>query len=315
MVGAYSDNQPDYSWIKPYETKRWKQYWYPVKDIEGFKNANLNAAVNLERREVNKVFLGYHSTQKLENAQIILKNGEKIIFQKDIQISPEKSFTDLIDLGEDFNMTDLYTELINGETNEVIISYQPKVFEKGELPPVVEPPAAPEEIASIEEVYLAGKRIEQFYNPRYNPLDYYLEVLKREPGDIRSNTAMGNHYLKNGDYETARKYLAKAIKRLTADYTRPLNCEALYLQGLTLKALGLFDEAIDTLYRATWDYAFHSAAYFELAQISSLKGDYEKALHQINESLSANTKNTRAIALKSAIQRNLGDVAGAAETL
>ena len=48
MVGAFSDNQPDYTWIRPYEVKRWKQYWYPVKDIEGFKNANLNAAVNLE---------------------------------------------------------------------------------------------------------------------------------------------------------------------------------------------------------------------------------------------------------------------------
>jgi hypothetical protein len=29
--GAFSDNQPDYSWIRPYEVKRWEQYWYPVK--------------------------------------------------------------------------------------------------------------------------------------------------------------------------------------------------------------------------------------------------------------------------------------------
>ena len=72
-----------------------------------------------------------------------------------------------------------------------------------------------------------------------------------------------------GIIETARRYFATAIKRLTQDYTRPSNCEALYLQGLTLKALDLYDEAIDTLYRATWDYAYHSAAYFELAQISA----------------------------------------------
>ena len=65
MVGAFSDNQPDYSWIKPYETKRWKQYWYPVKDIEGFKNANLNAAVNLEQRDGNKVFSGLSCNTKI----------------------------------------------------------------------------------------------------------------------------------------------------------------------------------------------------------------------------------------------------------
>ncbi|QGY46648.1 DUF5107 domain-containing protein [Maribellus comscasis] len=315
MVGAYSDNQPDYSWIKPFETKRWKQYWYPVKDIEGFKNANLNAAVNLEQRDENNVFLGYHATQEFENTRVILRNGDNIVFQKDIQISPETAFTETIELGGSFEMTNLYTELKNLETDEVLISYQPKEIKRPDLPPVVEPPAAPEGIETIEEVYLAGKRIEQFYNPRYNALDYYIEALQRDSNDIRTNTAVGNYYLKNGDFETARKYLATAIRRLTADYTRPSNCEALYLQGLTLKALGLFDEAVDTLYRATWDYAYHSAAYFELAQISGLRGDFKKALQQINESLSSNTKNYRAVALKSAIQRNLGDFAGAAETL
>ena len=96
MVGAYSDNQPDYTWIRPYEVKRWKHYWYPVKDIEGFKNANLAAAVNLEQRGDNKVFLGYYSTQKLENARIVLKNGTETILEKDLQISPKKAFTELI---------------------------------------------------------------------------------------------------------------------------------------------------------------------------------------------------------------------------
>ena len=99
----------------------------------------------------------------------------------------------------------------------------------------------------------------------------------------------------------------RAIKRLTKDYTGPSNCEALYLQGLTLKALGLYDEAADTLYRATWDHAFHSAAYLELARISSLKGDFAKALAQINESLSTNYRNNSAIGLKSSVLRNLGN--------
>ncbi|MCA1759240.1 MAG: DUF5107 domain-containing protein, partial [Bacteroidales bacterium] len=55
MVGAFSDNQPDYSWIRPYEVKRWEQYWYPVKGIRGFKNANLDGAVNLEKDGDNAV--------------------------------------------------------------------------------------------------------------------------------------------------------------------------------------------------------------------------------------------------------------------
>ncbi len=146
-------------------------------------------------------------------------------------------------------------------------------------------------------------------------MDWYNEALKRDPGDIRINMAVGNYYLKNGDYLTARKYLAAAIKRLTKDYTRPDNCEALYLQGLVLKSLGLYDEAIDTLYRATWDYACHSSAYFQLAQISMLKNDYAKALQQTNESLATNARNKRAVALKASILRKLGDLIQASSVI
>ncbi|NQU51973.1 MAG: DUF5107 domain-containing protein, partial [Bacteroidetes bacterium] len=313
MVGAFSDNQPDYTWIRPYETKTWKQYWYPVKDIEGFKNANLNAAVNLEQREDNKVFLGYHSTQKIDKARIVLKNGEDVILQKDLSISPEKAFAELVEIEGNYNFIDLYTEMIDAETNGVLISFQPVEKKRVEkLPEVVDRPESTENISTVEELYLTGNRMEQFYK---NPNDYYEEALTRDSTNIRTNTAIGNQYLKNGDYNTARSYFATAAKRITHDYTRPSTCEALYLQGITLKALELYNEAIDTLYRATWDYAYHSAAYFELAQISCVKWDFEKALHQINESLSTNMKNTRAIALKASIQRRLGDYTGAVETL
>ncbi len=313
MVGAFSDNQPDYTWIRPYEVKTWKQYWYPVKDIEGFKNANLNAAVNMEQREDNKVFLGFYSTQKVDHARIILKNGKDTIQQKDLMISPEKAFTELIEIEGTYNFTDLSTALIDTETNEVLISYQ-AIERKREvkLPEVVDRPPAPEDISTVEELFLTGSRMEQFYK---DPKDYYGEALKRDPNDTRTNTAIGNQLLKNGDYSAARTYFSSAVKRLTHDYTRPSSCEVLYLQGLTLKALELYDAAIDTLYRATWDYAYYSAAYYELAQISCIKGDFEKALHQINESLSVNMKNTRASGLKASIQRRLGDYKGASETL
>lgn len=316
MTGAFSDNQPDYSWIRPYEVKTFKQYWYPVKDIEGFKNANLNGAVNLEKREGNKVFLGYYSTQKVNHAKIVLRRNGKEIFEKTVSISPEVAFKQSIAIDGPFSETDLSTEMINTETNEVLVSYQPiarKNIEK--LPETVKRPLLPKDIATIEELYCTGSRIQQFFYPYANAMDYYQEALKRDPNDIRTNTAVGNIFLRNGDYLQARSYLSRAIKRLTKDYTRPSTCEALYLEGLTLKAMGLYDEAIDTLYRATWDYAWHSAAYLELARITSLKGDFTKALAQVNESLGTNAINNSAICLKASFQRKLGDYKNAINTL
>jgi tetratricopeptide (TPR) repeat protein len=316
MTGAFSDNQPDYSWIRPYEIKQFKQFWYPVKDIGGFKNANLNGAVNLEPREKNSVFLGYYSTRIVRKAKVILKNKDKIIFEKQLEISPESAYSETIKINEAYNLTGLYTELIDVETGEILVSYQPveKKYDAS-LPEIVERPASPEEILTIEELYLTGSRIEQFYNTSLNSMDYFREALRRDPSDIRTNTAVGNINLKNGNYLTARKHFAIAIKRQTKDYTRPSDCEALYLQGLTLKKLGLYDEAIDTLYRASWDYSFHSASYLELARISSLKGDLNEALEQVNVSLKTNSENNSAINLKTALLRRLGDISGARETL
>jgi tetratricopeptide (TPR) repeat protein len=315
MTGAFSDNQPDYSWIRPYEVKSFRQYWYPVKDIEGFKNANLNGALNLEKRD-DRVFLGFYATRQYEHAKIIIKKDGEQVYEKNVRVSPEKAFKESVKIPGPFKESDLAVEVVNSETGEGLISYKPVERErKTTLPEPVRRPPQPKDIKTVEELYITGSRIQQFYNPTLNPMDYYREALDRDPGDIRCNTAIGNILLKNGDYNGARTYFARAIKRLTRDYTRPSTCEALYLQGLTLKALGLFDEAIDTLYRATWDYAWHSAAYLELARISSIRGDYSRALQQVEASLSANVVDNSAICLRASLQRHLKDYNGAKRTL
>ncbi len=316
MTGAFSDNQPDYSWIRPYEVKKITQYWYPVKDIGGFKNANLNGAVNLETRDKDQVFLGYCLTRKVSKAAIILRNGDKTVFSGEEEVSPDLAFTRTIKLGGPFKLTDLYTEIKDSETGEILVSYHPvEIIKPASLPEEVKRPPLPADIPTVEELYLAGSRIEQFYNPTLNAIDYYNEALKRDPFDIRTNTAMGNISLKNGDYQTARQYFSRAIQRLTKDFTRPSDCEALYLQGLTLKALGLFEEATDTLFRASWDYAFHSAAYLELARIASIRGDFNSALKRVDESLSTNSQNNSAIALRASLLRKLGRTREAIELI
>ncbi|MGC9343518.1 MAG: DUF5107 domain-containing protein, partial [Bacteroidales bacterium] len=180
MTGAYSDNQPDYSWIRPYELKTAEQYWYPVRDIGGFKNANLNGAVNLEERDGDEVFLGYYSTQKIAHAKISLRKKEQLVYEKTLEISPENAFSETINIPGTFKLTDLYAEMRNVETGEVLISYQPVDREYiEELPETVERPPSPEEIGTVEELYLTGRRIEQFHNRRSSPTAYYDEALNR----------------------------------------------------------------------------------------------------------------------------------------
>ena len=48
MTGVYTDNQPDFTWLQPYEEKTFKQYFMPYKNIGVVKNATIDAAVNFE---------------------------------------------------------------------------------------------------------------------------------------------------------------------------------------------------------------------------------------------------------------------------
>jgi hypothetical protein len=48
MMGFYSDNQPDYNFVAPFETKYGDMYLYGIKGMSGIKEANKDCAVNLE---------------------------------------------------------------------------------------------------------------------------------------------------------------------------------------------------------------------------------------------------------------------------
>lgn len=49
MAGSYSDNQPNFSWLEPYETKEFSQYWYPISKIGTPTFANLDIAFRIDR--------------------------------------------------------------------------------------------------------------------------------------------------------------------------------------------------------------------------------------------------------------------------
>ena len=305
MSGGYSDNQPDYSWIKPYEVKIFKQYWYPVRDIGGFKNANLNAAANLELKSDNTAKIGFYTTSQYSNARVHLKAADKLVFQQQIDISPDKPFIKDVPVSAGTKESDLEVSLLTS-TNESLISYRPveRTYHPN-LPAVVKSPPAPKDIKIIEELYLTGLRLEQIHNPRVDPCAYYEEALKRDPGDSRTNTIIGINYNKRGMFGEAEAKLRKAIERISAEYTRPANTDAYYHLGIALRAQKKFDEANDAFYRATWDNAFHSAAYYQLAEISCQKQDFVSALEQIDHSLSTNALNTKALNLKAIVLRKL----------
>ena len=98
MAGGYSDNQPDYSWIKPGELKEVKQAWYPLRAIGGAKAANSKAAINLEVGKGGRIFVGFNSTQRHNNAHVAVECAGAMLWDKQIDIAPNEPFTQYLEL-------------------------------------------------------------------------------------------------------------------------------------------------------------------------------------------------------------------------
>ncbi len=304
MVGAFSNNQPDYSWIKPYEVKTFTQHWYPVRAIGAFKNANLQAAVNLEVNQ-GEATIGFHTTSKHQRAKAVLTLNGKLLAERTVDIGPDSPFVEQIKLEEGVSEYDLRASLVT-DKGRVLVAYQPQHRKAVEqLPDPVKPPPKPEEIKSADELYWTGLRVEQIHNPSVDPTLYYQEAVKRDPGDARCNLMLGIHYNRRGMFAEAEKHLRAAVERVSLQYTRARDTEAIYQLGLTLRAQGHDDEAFEQFSRASWDMSQHAAAQHQLAELSSIQKKYRQALTHIGKSLSANALEPKSLALRSAVLRKL----------
>jgi len=303
MTGVYTDNQPDFTWIAPYETKEFEQYWYPVRNIGEVKNATVDAALNLEKRE-NEIFVGLNVTGTFKNAEVRVESGKDVIYSETVTLDPTEAYQLTLPLGElDFNNV---TASLISEDGKVLVSYKPYI--RGQKKPIEprQPVKRPAEIDNQEELYLNALHLEQYKQHNYEAKDYYLEGIRRDPSDSRCNTALSRLALRDGEYEKCVEYADVAINRLTLRNMHPTDTEALYNKGMALKYLGRFDEAYDTLWRAAWNYSHRSAAYFALAEIDCIRGDYTEALEKIDISLGLNAGHTKARNLRAAILRLVG---------
>lgn len=303
MAGSYSDNQPDYSWVQPYEVKVVKQYWYPIRQLGGIKNANLQAAVNLEVSAAGVARVAVNTPER-RRGQVRLEAGGKVLFAEDVEISPERPYVKDVSLPAGVKAGDLKVAFVAADGREVI-SYRPAPPKGEPMPKPVEPPPPPKEIKTNEELYLAGLRLEQFHSPALEPYPYYEEALRRDPGDSRVNVALAILYCKRGMYAEAEQRLRTAIERTTRNYTSPKDGEAFYYLGVALKAQGKYDAADNAFHKAAWSQAWYGPSHFALAENACRRGDFARALEFVDRAIAANALNTKALGLKLVLLRKL----------
>ena len=317
MAGVYTENQPDFSWLMPYEEKTFTQYFMPYRELGVVKEASKDLVFNINSLASSDSSIGGRSSHLVEfkvfatheqEVCLILRNDHgEVYYQKETTLSPEEVFAETVDVkGARFNELTFEIKKTFVYGQRTVLEWHAEADEIRPIPDSAEAALLPEQIKTNEQLYLTGLHLEQYRHATWLATDYYEEALRRDPNDIRCLNAMGLWYIRKGRFARSEGYLRKAVKLLQKRNPNPYDGEPIYNLGLALKYQGKCSEAYELFWKATWNKAWADAGYFEAAKISTMQGRYEDALDEIDRSLNNNWHNHKARALKVAILRKLG---------
>jgi tetratricopeptide (TPR) repeat protein len=315
MTGMFTDNQPDFSWLMPYEEKSFTQYFLPYQALGVVKNASKDVLVNVEttgpgatEAEV-KVFV----TSAQPGCRVRLLVAGQPVLDETRDLAPEHGFAQRVGLPPGTTETD-WRLLIHDAQGAELLRYEPAANKQNELPQPARPALEPAAVASTEQLFLTGQHLEQYRHATYSPVPYYEEALRRDPHDARCNNALGVWHLRRGQFAKSEPYFRRAVATLTQRNPNPYDGEAYYNLGLSLKHQNRPNEAYNAFFKATWNSAWQDSAYFAVAQLDVARGHYARAVEHSNRALDRNARHGQAYVVRAAAQRLLGRPAEALAT-
>ena len=183
MAGVYTENQPDFTWLMPYEEKHFTQYFMPYRELGIVKNATRDLVMNIDMAD-GKACLKLLATRRMTARIVLADCYGNTYYEKDLTMSPEEVMTADIETGN-AKWTDLRLSVFSTETsyNKILMQWQPESDELRPVPNAAEAALLPQDIKTTEQLYLTGLHLEQYRHATYSPVDYYEEALRRDPLD------------------------------------------------------------------------------------------------------------------------------------
>ena len=304
MAGVYTDNQPNFSWLEPYETKKFSQFWYPISKIGTPDFANLHGALALREHEI-----AIEATETFGTARVTVACGGETILSEEIVLEAARPVT------IPWTRPSEYVQITVTAGGKTILSYTEEKPDNLKKPPVKEAMKPASEIQSADELYMAGQHVLQYRAPAVMPDAYWLEGLKRDPQHAGCLMGMAGYCYRMARYEEAEDYARRAIERLTMFNARIPSGDAYYQLGLILEAEGKTDEAYDYYRQAAWVGSSVSKAMTRAACLALSRGDAETAAEHARLALSHDVNNPLAPVVLAIAARTTGDEEAAGKAI
>lgn len=307
MAGCYTDDQPDFTWLAPYETKCFSQFWYPTQGIGYTTSATLDAAVALDR-EANEIRLNV--TSKRIGARLSVKGEDgRVLLERTADMVPSAVVTYALEYPKNEHLAVTLTAA-DGET---LLSYNEETPDYIHIPEDNHGTPLPDKLVTPCELVNAGKHVDQYRNPYYKPDLYYLEALERDPNYLPALKELGEYYTRTLRFEDALEYLNRAYKIECRYNQNPYDGTVNYMRGICLRELERYDEAYDVLYRAYWSNNVIPAAMTAIAAIDGIRKNYKAMYEHSCEAVAKEAKHPIARCYAVLALYKMGDMRRAAQ--
>lgn len=268
MAGTYTDNQPDFTWLEPYETKTFSQYWVPLMKTGIPDYANLTCAVR-----VNGDGLTLQTTRPVGDLHVTVTAGGEILLDTAARCDEPALLN--FDLRRPVRDGEIWSiRILDG--GEEICSYTNESFPPQE-PRIIRGYPLPADVKSPFEAYNLGEHLIQYRDPRSDAEVYFRRALELDPAMVPASLSLAECHIARGLYAPSEEELTGAISRLNAMNQNPESGRAYYLLGLALERQGRFDEACDRYRKSAWSRDAAPEALTRAAVLACRRGDFAEA--------------------------------------
>jgi tetratricopeptide (TPR) repeat protein len=258
----------------PYVMDRWRELWFPFKEIGGMVDASEHGVLNV-KDENGSVYVAFNALQKLDQEIEVVIDGKKVLSEK-LNLGPMEIFS------KTFPGNASQTEV---RVHNTELHYTGNVKDYRIKRPFEHDSEI--ELSEAEQLYTDGWEAMK-YRDYGKAREKLSQLLALDPYHQDGLIKMAELEFRRTQFEKALEHANTVLKIDT------YNPGGNYFAGIVYRALGDDINALESLGWAARDIEYRTAAFTEMAEIYAASKNYGRAKIYADKALDFNTYNLNA---------------------
>ncbi|WP_322807199.1 DUF5107 domain-containing protein [Thermanaerothrix sp.] len=303
------ETQLDFDFLSPFATKSWREWWVPLRGINGVSCANEDVAVNIRLMPTHsdpytyQLVLGVCPARAFPGVEIILRTPNQTLIAEKRDIAPEHpaQMSREVDT-RGIADNPLIVQIFDAQ-GKVLLDY---VFDRKPSRRAQEEEASKTFAPTKRSYYEQGLYYEKL-DQRDHAITYYRKALEENPNHPLANLRLGLLYVRAADFQRASRHLQTALSNAVDD--------ARYFLGFIATQQNHIDEAFDQFRSLPAASDLYVPAHVNIAGLLIRQNRLDEAITTVTRVLEAKPEVAVLHVLLGTLYRKAGHPTKAAEVL